>query len=152
MTNYTITTVTAQKVLTTIQRSTQEHFKDLFSEWFPKLHQYAKSIGASISGSPFARYHQFDAEGVVLELGVPILMDLSVNGEFSQSEIPATKVLVIEHIGPYDNLNKAWSALANALKGQNLEYNGPCWESYITDPDTEPDPNKWVTKLYQPIK
>ncbi len=152
MSDYTITNVAAQTVVSTIQTSTLTDFKELFPIWLPKVYQYAMSIGATIVGAPFARYHQFDSEVVIIELGLPISGNVIGNGDFAQHEIPATKVLVIEHIGPYDNLNKAWSALANALKEQNLEYNGPCWESYITDPDTEPDPNKWVTKLYQPIK
>ncbi len=152
MADYIITTVAAQKVLSTIQTSTLENFKTLFPEWLPKVHEYALSIGASISSAPFARYHQFDADGVVLELGVPISGDVVAEGEITQREIPAAKVLVITHVGPYDDLNKAGSALAQYMKEHKYKYIDPCWESYVSDPGSEPDPTKWVTKLYQPME
>lgn len=152
MSEYTIAHVAAQTVLSTIQTSTLADFKELFGVWLPKVHQYATSIGAPISGPPFARYHQFDADGVVLELGIPISGDVIAEGEITQREIPAAKVLVITHVGPYDELNKAWSALAHYMKENKYKFIDPCWESYLSDPASEPDPNKWVTKLYQPME
>ncbi|ALO14213.1 Transcriptional regulator, effector-binding domain/component [Salinivirga cyanobacteriivorans] len=33
-----------------------------------------------------------------------------------------------------------------------LEAAGSPWEVYLTDPQTEKDTSKWLTKMYQPVK
>ena len=43
-------------------------------------------------------------------------------------------------------------AMQEYMEANSLVDNGPPYEVYITDPGQEPDPTKWITELYWPIK
>ena len=42
--------------------------------------------------------------------------------------------------------------IVSYIKDNNLEMNGAPYEVYVTDPQDVPDPSKWITELYWPIK
>ena len=49
--------------------------------------------------------------------------------------------------GEIDNLNKQLAY----LKENNTQAAGAPWEEYVTDPKTEPDTAKWLTRIYFPV-
>ncbi len=55
------------------------------------------------------------------------------------------------HVGPYDKLADTWTAMKNKAKeeGVLLDINPwISWESYVTEPGSEPDTNKWETEIF----
>ena len=57
------------------------------------------------------------------------------------------------HIGPYDGLEGAWTAIMGWIEDHGHEAADlACWECYLTDPVAEPDPSRWRTDLYVPLK
>jgi AraC family transcriptional regulator len=38
------------------------------------------------------------------------------------------------------------------MKSQGLEPAGAPWEVYVTDPGAEPDPSKWRTDIFFPVR
>jgi effector-binding domain-containing protein len=38
------------------------------------------------------------------------------------------------------------------VEDNQLAANGDPYEVYVTDPGTEPNPEKWLTVLYHPVK
>jgi effector-binding domain-containing protein len=150
MQEFIVTTLPTQKTLSITHNSTKEAFKDLFPIWMPKVFAYAKSLG--LPPSPmFGRYHEFTDEKVVLEIDIIISQDVKAEGEITQNEIPGGEVVMTKHIGNYDTLIDSWTGLYGWLNKNEKMPMGPCYELYLTDPSTEPDPAKWVTEIYQPI-
>ena len=68
------------------------------------------------------------------------------------TELPAGKAAVTWHVGSYDTVVKSQARLAHWLKAQSLQPDGGHWEVYWTDPGIEPDPAKWRTRIFWPVK
>jgi effector-binding domain-containing protein len=61
--------------------------------------------------------------------------------------VPAGKALVIDYYGSYEGIGGAHMAMDEYVKSNNLKQKSPVLEQYITDPETEPDTSKWLTKV-----
>lgn len=125
---------------------------EMFSEILPKAYSYATSNGATVGGAPFSRYHGMKDGKMDVEAGVPLAKKLEGQGEIQASTLPAGRVLVTWHVGPYHELGKAHETLEAWAKKNDLEIAGAPWEVYWTDPGQEPDPSKWRTEVLLPIE
>jgi len=113
--------------------------------------------GITPAGAPFIRYHVIDMKAKLdIELGVPVAAAVSGNGRVSAGVLPA---------GRYASL--IYTGVTNGLEGNRVlidwaKEKGIAWdrwdsdkgdafrsriESYLTDPDEEPDPAKWETEV-----
>ncbi len=55
-------------------------------------------------------------------------------GEPGRSSLPAGRVLVGVHVGPYSRLAAGWAEMDARLAAGGLVAGGPPWESYVDDP------------------
>ena len=83
---------------------------------------------------------------------MPVAAPLDGSGRIQASELPAGTVATVTHMGPYDALPQAWSALTEWMEAQGLEPAGAPWEVYMTDPGAEPDQSKWRTDIFFPVR
>jgi effector-binding domain-containing protein len=67
-------------------------------------------------------------------------------------ELPAGPAIATVHVGPYQDLLRAHQALAAWAGARGREASGPAWEVFLTNPLQEPDPQKWRTKVFLPLK
>ena len=65
--------------------------------------------------------------------------------------LEATKMLIYNSYGDHKNLSSAYDNIKNYMASQHLTQNGPMREFYITDPSTEKNPQKWLTRIMLPI-
>ena len=56
------------------------------------------------------------------------------------------------HIGSYDGLEAVYQAVSAWLERSGRAPGEGPWESYTTDPTTEPDPERWRTDIYWPLR
>lgn len=95
-------------------------------------------------------------ESVDLEVGYPVDVALAageVDGvRVEPSELPAGRLAVAKHTGPYDLLPEAWGAFLDALRAGGHEPEDLCWESYETRPTPDVDPETLVTGLAVPVR
>jgi len=58
--------------------------------------------------------------------------------------------LVVDYYGNYDGTVAAHSALEKYMKENNMadQLAFPVIKECVTDPMTEPDPSKWLTRVY----
>jgi effector-binding domain-containing protein len=115
---------------------------------FPELFGRLAELGVMPSGPPFVRYLK-TGEELEVELGVPVPTELS---GIEQSTLPGGRVAVWRHVGPYSELRAACEELGKSVEDLGERADGPFWESYVTDPSTEPDASKRVTEIYQPLR
>lgn len=115
----------------------------------PSLFGRLAEIGVAPSGPPFVRYLGTGDE-LEVELGVPVSQN-ELDGVDS-STLPAGRVAVWRHVGPYDELRAACEQLEQSVEQLGEEPAGPFWESYVTNPAEEPDASKRVTEIYQPLR
>jgi effector-binding domain-containing protein len=54
------------------------------------------------------------------------------------------------HTGPYDTLGETYGAIQQQMQAEGLTPSDSMWEYYLSDPEQEPDPAKWQTKVVWP--
>ena len=55
------------------------------------------------------------------------------------------------HVGPDERLGETYAELAAWAASEELPLAGYLWESYLSDPSTQPDSEKWQTSISWPL-
>lgn len=87
-----------------------------------------------------------------LAIAIPLKGDAKAADGYSVITIARSKALVVDFYGPYDKTGIAHDALKKYIAEKGLKAKMPAIEEYITDPSTEKDPNKVLTKVYYLIE
>lgn len=77
-----------------------------------------------VAGAPFIQYLDYDEAEVVQAI----------------------------HTGPYEEFTISYDKLDQYIITNGLELTGEAFEFYLSDPGTEPDPAKWITRIAFPLK
>ncbi len=107
---------------------------------------------AGPAGPPFARFHRLGGGRFEVEAGFPATGPIRGNGDVQPSELPGGQVAVTMHIGPYEQMEPGYAALASWVGEHGGELAGDAWEVYFSDPSAEPDPTTWRTEIVQPYR
>jgi effector-binding domain-containing protein len=110
----------------------------LFSDAYGALMAYLGELGEQPTGMPFAAYHNMDMENLDLEIGFPVARPLPGSGTIQPGEMPAGKWATVTHIGPYDQLASAYTALSEWIRANGYEPTGVAYEAYCSEPETPP--------------
>lgn len=121
-----------------------------FSENFPKMMGYAEENGASMAGSPTGIYFTWTDTLTKMAAAIPVEKEVAGNDEIEYRVIPAGNALRVDHYGNYDEVGPAHYAIEEYAKekGYSLSF---AIETYVTDPEEEPDTSKWLTHITYPI-
>jgi effector-binding domain-containing protein len=126
----------------------------LFGEIFAWVGQHQ----APQDGPPFVRYLVTDMERELeIEVGIPVATAAQGDGRVVAGTLPAGQYLTAIHTGPYDRLTEATGNFLDWAKQHGIVWQtsrrgaDDVWaarlEYYPTDPQEEPDTNKWETEL-----
>ncbi|MBS3848470.1 GyrI-like domain-containing protein [Devosia sp. J2-20] len=128
------------------------------NEGFPALFSWLSANGITPTGAPFYKYNRIDmARTLEVEAGVPVDRAAAGDDTVKFSQLPAGHYVWTTHTGPYDDLYDATAMLIGWAKERGIEWDSATQsdghhfacrlEIYETDPEQEPDPDKWVTTL-----
>ena len=78
---------------------------------------------------------------------IPLSSKEVTKGEFEIYSINGCKDIYTEHYGSFEKTNLAYVALDSVMKSKKMTPS-LILEEYITDPNVEPDTNKWLTKVH----
>lgn len=113
-----------------------------------------QGAGLEMDGMPSGLFFKFkDAEGLAdMAAAIPVTNPMSIPG-LSTLTIPERRALTIDYFGDYNQTTKAHDAMEQFLNDQGLLYDSPIIEEYVTDPTTEKNAAKWLTKItYYPVQ
>jgi AraC family transcriptional regulator len=126
------------------------------AEVLPAVNGYAMQGGGTPAGAPYTRYLDMTDDGFELEAGLPVAAPGKGQGDgendIRAGELPAGPAAVTWHVGPYEGLGEAHRALVEWASKNHRTPAGPPWECYVTDPGQEPDPQKWRTQVFLPLR
>ena len=142
----------AQPVMSIRGRTTVENLPRTVGEFLREVGGYVRKQGGQAAGPLFTRYRPTSGPDLDLEAGIPVLAALPPSGRVRPGELPGGEVAVTVHVGPYEGLPAAGEALQTWARQNGREAAGPDWQSYVMDPATEPDPNRWRTEVLKPLK
>jgi effector-binding domain-containing protein len=66
--------------------------------------------------------------------------------------LEASKMLIYNYYGPYQELHFAYNQMKDFCRTHNLVQSGPQREFYVTDPTVEPDGQKLLTRIMLPVE
>jgi effector-binding domain-containing protein len=105
------------------------------------------AAGAQFAGHPFARYTAF-GEHIEAEVGFPFSGEVPATGEIEIVTLPGGLAAMARHVGPYEQLSRAWEDGTAWLKERGLTPTAPAWECYLTGPE---DPGPPITEIFWPL-
>jgi len=119
---------------------------------------WLETRGTAPAGAPFIRYRVINmAAKLDVELGFPVVSALSGDDRVIADVLPAGRYASLLYTGDYAGLLGANAALLDWGAERGLVWDswaaeggdafGGRFESYLTDPATEPDPAKWETEV-----
>jgi effector-binding domain-containing protein len=121
-------------------------------ELYPRLMECINASGIEMTGPPYSKYYSWDPEGETeMEAGVPVSGEAECEG-VEYIELPACKVVTCMHVGPYEKIGEVYDDIQEYITEKGMKVNGAVWEVYLTDPGSEPDPEKYRTQVYFPVE
>ena len=122
---------------------------------------FARAFGAAMHviraqravpvGPPFGAYHGAPGETVDVEAGFPVATPVDDTEGVVSSTLPGGPAVEAVHIGPYDTMTGTYGEMEAWMAEQGVSPGPVMWESYLTDPEREPDPSTWRTLIVWPI-
>ncbi len=112
--------------------------------------------GIPPEGPPFFRYRVVDSEDALdVEAGIPATGAPEGDDRVFVDSVPGGLYLVGLHTGPFEGLLAATAFLKSWAEGNGVVLetsgDGKIWasriETYLVDPEREPDPQKWLTEI-----
>ena len=120
---------------------------EFFARAFQETMAYLQSRGVNPVGPPFGKYYGTPDETVDVEAGFPVDVTITPSGDVIPGSLPAGNVIETLHVGSYDTMHRSYSELERYFTATGLKPGSIMWESYLSDPATEPDPNTWRTQI-----
>jgi effector-binding domain-containing protein len=143
--------VQLQAIVSIRERRRQDELPRFLKTAFPELLERLRLLGVSASGAPFVIYHDFGAEGIDAEVSVPIGEPITAAGKIESRELPAMTVARTVHVGPYERLGDAYTALWSWIRQHELEVAGPVHERYLNGPGDRVASREYVTEIEMPV-
>ena len=132
-----------------------DDMKDFFGKNFGTGMGAAGKAGVQPAGPPSGVYFDWNEKEMTADMiaGIPVAADAKAKLKgMDLYEAPASKALVIDYYGGYSGTGAAHEAMDAYMKANNLTMNTNAIEEYVTDPGSEPDSAKWLTKVIYLVK
>lgn len=108
--------------------------------------------GIAPAGPLFTHHLRVDPDIFDFEICVPVTTPVVATGRVQPGHLPAAaKVARTVYHGPYEQLGEAWGKFINWIVSNGHTPAADLWESYVTGPESSPDPATWRTELYRPL-
>ena len=118
---------------------------------YNELLVFGAKQGKDMTARPIVIYHRLDEKKSVFEMGIPVVEKILVSGRILFMTMPEREHAVADYYGSFDTLEDGHNAVQQWLIRYRRKLTGYPWEMYVTDPAVEPDPNKWLTRIYYPV-
>ncbi len=131
----------------------QNEMNNIHGKLYAEINTFMDSKGIVSQAAPLVIYHFWSDSIVDLEAGIPVKdSTLEGNGRIKLNKISKSYVVTAIHYGSYDRLPETYFGINEWMRKNKVTITGVPWEVYVTDPDSEPNPNKWETAIYFPVK
>ncbi len=131
----------------------QREMNNIHGRSYTEISQYMNEFDLATDLPLMVVYHLWSEDKIDIEVGLPVV-DSSIvgNGRIKMNRIRATNVVYATHYGPYERLPETYFGINEYMRKNEVIVTGPPWESYVTDPASEPSPENWETVIYFPIE
>jgi effector-binding domain-containing protein len=112
------------------------------------------NAGGAVTGPAFGWYHGIPTDSVDVAAGFPVsgVADGPLAGEVVVLERPACLAAAAMHVGSFEGLADTYRELEAWLNDRQLDRAAHSWEEYLSDPQSQPDPADWQTRIVWPLE
>jgi effector-binding domain-containing protein len=124
---------------------------DYFGRAFEASAAAIAGQGLVPTGPPIALYHGMPTDSIDITAGFPVGATAVAEEGVVLTPLPAGPAVATVYVGPYDGMTRTYDEIAAWLQAEKLTPRPDMWEEYLTDPDTNPDPATWQTRIVFPL-
>jgi DNA-binding transcriptional MerR regulator len=140
------------KVLMIHERVQQDEMWEVVPKDIAEVHAYVQELGLGFHGPPICVCPFPDEDGTLAAaIGWPVPRDVPGKGRIEFETLPATRALVMKHIGPFSALGNSYRLMSEVMDENGITPTGAPREVYITDPKEVSDPNQYETLIVWPV-
>lgn len=139
------------KTLATIRQTVaMQDIPDFFTASFNRLMGVISKQGGQLVGAPCGIYYSWDekTQSTDMAAAMPVAKKKDFAADIQTIVLPKTKAYQIDYYGAYDKSMLAYLAFEKYCKEHGLVQKSFIIEEYLTDPASEPDQDKWLTRIY----
>jgi effector-binding domain-containing protein len=125
--------------------------RSVFDRGFHAVMGAVAQQGLTITGPPFGYYPRMPDETVEVVVGFPVAGPVEPTGDVIPFELPGGRAITAVHVGPYERLADTYGELTEWAATAGLQLADHMWESYLSDPAAQPDPETWQTAITWPV-
>ena len=129
-------------------------WEDIGAEMGTMYQQAGKFIqknNLTVADMPLCIYHSMNDENMEIECGIPVTEPFEPKSGIICGKRAAGKYAFAIHIGSYETLETTHTAIQEWITNHGFAISGGPIEVYLTDPQSEPNPENWVTNIYYPL-
>jgi len=121
---------------------------NFYARNLPAIASKVGQSGIEMDGMPCGLFYSWDTVNKQTDMAaaIPTKSEVAIKG-FSSVKLPGKKAVQVDYYGDYDGTVKGHDAISAYLVDQGFFNDYPVIEQYITDPSTESDASKWLTKI-----
>lgn len=125
-----------------------DKMQQFYTQNLGALFMKAQGEKLEMDGMPSGLFFSWDqAKGTTdMAAAIPLKEAMTIPGTISQTLLDG-KAIQVDYYGDYDKTEKAHNAITEYMDDHGLLVNYPIVQEYVTDPTTEKDPSKWLTKI-----
>ena len=123
---------------------------NFFAENMPKIYADLTKAGYAPEGHPSGLYYSFDQAKMETDCAA-VLPVKGLKGKptgWEVFEVKGGKAVEMDYYGDYKDIGNAHGQLQKYVAEKKYKQTSPVVEEYVTDPMSEKDPAKWLTKIY----
>ena len=121
-----------------------DEMQDFYGNSYGEL---AKKLGAFELTRPSGIYYSWEVENNRTDMMAAMAAPENAPAMLFDDIRLSGKALQVEVVGSYDQLEDAHWALDEYIQDFGVTMKFPVWEEYVTDPMSEKDTSKWLTKV-----
>ena len=132
---------------------TMEDISTVTTEGLGRVFQFLADQNIQMAGAPYLVYKNGNADFTQfdVEMGIPVLEEAAVSGEFFMSKTCEGKAVCGTHKGAYKDIEPLYMAMMQYIAENSLESTGLYYEFYINDPADTPE-SELLTSVVFPVK
>jgi DNA-binding transcriptional MerR regulator len=140
------------KALVVREHVHQDEMSEVVPRAIAEVHEYVQEVGLGFQGPPICVCPFPNDDGTLdTQIGWPVAEDVAGRGRIELTTLPATRALVMKHVGPYTALGKSYRLMSEVMEENGLTPVDAPREVYVTDPEEVTDPNEYETVIVWPI-
>ena len=153
MSQISVAEVPAQQVAVVRKTLQMSELPGFYSTALGTVAAAVGNAGGTVAGPPFGWYHGMPTETVDVAGGFPVsgLAEGPLEGDVVVLERPACLAAAALHVGSLDTLAETYRELEAWMRDRQLDRAEHSWEEYLSDPQTQPNPADWQTRIVWPL-